>query len=250
MRLVALVLALFAQGSGFAPYDVASLSAAPPLGIADLDRRALHGEPSQLAWGPDGSVLYIQSRDGLGGAARYRHFQLRLSDRVLRPLDQQPDWAAEYWHNKVTEEAPGMPWLKIDVSLDRTRTRVAPFTAGFASAGTASGSEAASSFTLAYITLSYLGVQVGHWLTDEPKSGVTFGWGPAGSGALAYADEQGHLRLLDKERRQQLVTRTAGVMLPAWSPDGSYVAFLQKQGRSKWQVASVALLRSQIALPQ
>jgi hypothetical protein len=242
MSFLVCVLGLLAQGSGFAPFDVAALAVAPPTTITELTRKALRGQPSRLAWSPDGSTLYLQTRDGVGTAAQLRHFQLRLSDQQLRPLDEEPEWAAEYWHNKVTELAPGMPWLKIDVTLDRTRTRVAPFTGSFASAGASTGSETASSFTLAYVTLSYLGTEIGHWMTDEPKSGVTFGWGPAGSGALAFADKDGRLSLVDKERRVRAVPRTADVMLPAWSPDGNYLVFLEKHGR-RYILRSVALLR-------
>jgi dipeptidyl aminopeptidase/acylaminoacyl peptidase len=248
MRSVALLLAVLLQGTGFAPFDVGSLAMAPPTTIAQLERRALRGEPSRLAWSPDGAMLYIQSRDGVGAAAQLHHFRIRLGYDGIAPLDEEPSWAADYWHNKVTEAAPGMPWLTIDVALDRQRTRVAPFTGGFASAGAASGSESASSFTIAYVTLSFLGVEIGKWMTDEPKSGVTFGWGPAGSGALAFADRQGRLTLLDKERRLRTVPRTQDVSLPAWSPDGNYVAYIQKQGRSKWQVESIALLRVDSAL--
>jgi len=201
-----------------------------------------------MAWSPDGSTLYVQSRDGVGAAAQLRHFELRLADQILRPLEQQPAWAAEYLRNKVTELAPGMPWLQIDVTVDSTRTRVAPIAGGFASTGAATGSETASSFTLRYVTLSYLGVEIGRWMTDEPKSGVTFGWGPAGSGAIAFVDRQDHLVLIDKERRLRVVPRTENVMLPAWSPDGNYVAFLQKHGRSKFTVSSVAFLRADSAL--
>ena len=248
VRSLALVAALAVQGTGFAPFDVASLAVAPPTQILELTRKLLRGEPSQLAWSPDGAALYIQARDGVGAATHYRHFEVRLAEQKLLPLDDEPEWAAEYWHHKVTEAAPGMPWLKIDVTVDRTRTRVAPFTGGFASAGASTGSETAASFTLAYVTLSYLGVEIGRWMTDEPKSGVTFGWGPAGSGALAFADSQGHLALLDKERHIRPVARTKDVLLPAWSPDGSYVAFLQKNGRSKYMLGSVALLRADTRL--
>jgi len=248
MRGLVLIVALTVQGAGFAPFDVSSLAVAPPTPIAQLERKTLRGEPSQMAWSPDGSTLYVQSRDGVGAAAQLRHFELRLADQILRPLEQQPAWAAEYWRNKVTELAPGMPWLQIDVTVDSTRTRVAPIAGGFASTGAATGSETASSFTLRYVTLSYLGVEIGRWMTDEPKSGVTFGWGPAGSGAIAFVDRQDHLVLIDKERRLRVVPRTENVMLPAWSPDGNYVAFLQKHGRSKFTVSSVAFLRADSAL--
>lgn len=242
MRWLAFALALLGQGSGFAPFDVSSMAVAPPTAIADLSRKALQGEPSRLSWAPDGSTLYIQSRDGVGAAARLRHFQVRLGDQKLRPLDTEPDWSAEYWHNKVVERAPGMPWLKIDVTEERTRQRVAPLSGGFTGA-TATGSETASSYVLSYITLNYLGVEIGKFMSDEPKSGVTFGWGPAGSGAIAFADREGRLALIDKERRIRTVVRTDGVMLPAWSPDGNYVAFFRKQGR-RYQLSSVAILRS------
>lgn len=236
------------QSSGTAPFDADSVSLTPPTSITRLTGKVLRGEPSRLAWAPDGSSLYLQSRDGIGTAARTRHYQLRLGRDGLLPLDEEPDWAADYWHNKVLETAPGMPWLKIDVSVDRQRTRVAPFAGGFTSA-TASGSDAASSYTLAYVTLRYLGIEIGRWETDEPKSGVTFGWGPAGTGAVAYVDKQGHLALLDKEKRQRLVTQSSSVLLPAWSPDGSYVAFLEKHGRSTYHLMSVALVRTDMPLP-
>jgi dipeptidyl aminopeptidase/acylaminoacyl peptidase len=247
MRWLALAVAL-TQGAGFAPFDVASLAMAPPTAVADLQRRTLGGEPSRLAWSPDGTSLYIQTRDGIGDRARLRHFRVRLGVPGLVALDEEPDWAAEYWHGKVVESAPGMPWLKIDVAVDRQRTRIAPLAGGFASGGSATGSEVASTLTLAVVTLSFLGVEIGQWTSDEQKSGLTFGWGPPGSGALAFADRQGRLTLLDKERRLRLVPRTRGVLLPAWSPDGNYVAFLEKQGRSTYRLASVALLRADMPL--
>lgn len=242
VRWLGVVLAL-AQSAGVVPFDVGSMTIAPPTTLHELSRKSLGGEPSKLAWSPDGSLLYLQSRDGVGPAARYRHFQIRLGRQGLASLDREPDWAAEYWHHKVTEAAPGMPWLAVDVHVDQQRTRVAPFAGGFASGGTATGSEAASTVTLSFVTLEYLGVEIGHWDADEPKTGVTFGWGPTGTGAMTFVDKRGRLNLLDKERRQRTVARTEHVMLPAWSPDGNYIAFLEKRGRSRYTVMSIAMLR-------
>jgi hypothetical protein len=171
-----------------------------------------------------------------------------LTSPRLRPLDVEPDWALDYWRSKVTEGAPGMPWLKIDVILDQDRRRIAPLAGGFASAGSATGTDAAATITTSYVILSFLGVEVGRWLREEPRSGATFGWGPSGSGAMAFVDGQGRLTLLDKERRQQGVVRAESVSYPAWSPDGGYIAYLEKTGRSKWRIASVALLRTDARL--
>lgn len=247
MRVLALLITL-AQGSGFAPFDVGAMVTAPPTSVADVSRKALRGEPSRLAWSPDSALLYIQSLDGVGARAQSRHFQWRLGHNELTPLDIEPDWASEYWHGKVTESAPGLPFLKIDVAVDRQKTRVAPLAGGFTTAGTATGSEAASTVTITYVTLRYLGVNIGQWTTDESKSGFTFGWGPAGSGSLAFVDAQGRLALVDKERRQKVIARSEHVLLPAWSPDGNYVAYIEKRGRSSYRLASVALVRATRAL--
>lgn len=243
MRALVWLIAL-AQGTGFAPFDVDGMVVAPPMSVATLSRKDLKGEPSRLAWSPDSAVLYIQSRDGVGAMAQSRHYQRRLGYDELTPLDIEPDWADSYWHTKVSEAAPGLPFLKIDVAVDRQRTRVAPLAGGFATAGSATGSDAAASYTITYVTLRYLGVNIGQWTSDEPKSGFTFGWGPAGSGSLAFVDQQGHLALLDKERRQKVITKSEHVLLPAWSPDGNYIAYFEKRGRSSYRLASVAIVRA------
>jgi hypothetical protein len=125
---------------------------------------------------------------------------------------------------------------------------VAPFTGAFAGVGTATGTQAATTVTLASVTLSYVGVEIGHWMTDEAMSGVTFGWGPAGSGALVCVDRGGRLNLLDKESRTMPVPQTGDVLLPAWSPDGNYIAFIEKQGRARYVVRSVALVRTGLSV--
>ena len=73
---------LFLQGTGFAPFDVSALSVAPPILVRDLDRKTLRGEPSKLAWSPDGNyVAYLEQQ----GRSKFRLTSIALL-RVDTPL--------------------------------------------------------------------------------------------------------------------------------------------------------------------
>ena len=242
-----LLLALLGQGAGFAPLDVSALAVAPPMRLSTIDMKALKGEPRRLAWSGDGLVLYLQTVDGRGQAATLRHYGVDVTGGQLRSLRQEPAWAGDYWAQKVNDTAPGFPTLRIDVALDQQKTRVAPFVGGFVNGGAPSGTEAASTISQQRVTLRVLGVEIGQWMTDEEKSGATFGWGPIGSGALAFVDRAGHVALLDKERRQRIVG-SHDASHPAWSPDGGYVAFLQRASRTRYELVLVALARTDTTL--
>ena len=55
------------------------------------------------------------------------------------------------------------------------------------------------------------------------------------SGAIAYTDrESGHLMLLDQHKRKQTIAGVKDALLPAWSIDGSRLAWVQKSGRKKY----------------
>jgi hypothetical protein len=82
-RWLAIVAAL-AQGAAHAPFDVARLGVAPPIPITELNRTVLRGERSRLAWSPDGSLVYVQSSDGVADRARLRHFSLLNSVPAVR----------------------------------------------------------------------------------------------------------------------------------------------------------------------
>jgi dipeptidyl aminopeptidase/acylaminoacyl peptidase len=248
VRWLLLALGVLGQGSGFPPFDVSALAVAPPMRVAALDMKTLKGEPRRLSWSPEGTALYLQTVDGLGPSAQARHYLIAIGGGEARTLEEEPDWAIEYWAYKVGESAPGFPDLKIDVRVDQQRTRVVPFAGAFVSGGGPSGTEAASTLMLARLTLSLLDVEIGQWMNDEPKSGSTFGWGPSGSGALVFVDKSGRVTLLDKERRQRPIASPRGALLPAWSGDGGYIAFLQKSSRTRYELLSIALARPDRAL--
>ena len=63
-------------------------------------------------------------------------------------------------------------------------------------------------------------------------SGTSYSWSPYAMGALAFIDRRGVLVIVDKNGRKHEVKGARGnISLPAWSPDGASVAYLEKSGR-------------------
>ena len=86
-----------------------------------------------------------------------------------------------------------------------------------------------------FARLTLLGETVSEFLNQMPIPGLMFSWGPAGSGAIAYTDrELGHLMLLDRNKHKQTVAGVKDALLPAWSTDGTRLAWVQKSGRKKY----------------
>jgi hypothetical protein len=81
------------------------------------------------------------------------------------------------------------------------------------------------------------GEVVGEWVNHAIVPGLTFGWGPAGSHLIAYAEKSsGRLVIMDSTGARQKIDGTKSVVLPAWTADGSKVAYLEGRGRNKFAV--------------
>ena len=64
------------------------------------------------------------------------------------------------------------------------------------------------------------------------------------SGAIAYTDREfGRLMLLDQHKHKQTVSGVKDALLPAWSIDGTRLAWVQKGGRRTYNLvwATVSL---------
>jgi hypothetical protein len=69
----------------------------------------------------------------------------------------------------------------------------------------------------------------------RPIPGLMFSWGPPGTGTIAFTDRGvGRLTLLDREKHKQTVPGVKDALLPAWSTDGTRLAWVQKGGRRKY----------------
>lgn len=240
--------------------DPSALRVEPPARIAEIDSGKLKGEPLRLAWSADGTHLYLQVVERKDGAAAQRHYVIAASGGKPAAVGSQPDWASKYWAWKSAQTAPGAPAFKIAVDSERqiVRSTAMPRGAGLAGmggdpgAGMATGSGRAGGgepVTVgeaqnATVYRMLLGGEViGEWINTPIVPGETFGWSPAALGMIAYANRDGQIVILNAAGRTSVIDGTSGATLPAWSEDGTKLAFLKKTGRKKYELTVAVIGR-------
>lgn len=92
-------------------------------------------------------------------------------------------------------------------------------------------------------TLRLKGEIIGQFVNSPAVPGLTFGWGPAGTGLIAFANRDGRLMIMDDQGRKQQVASTKAVLLPAWTDDGNRLAYLEKSGRKKFVLKVIDVTR-------
>ena len=249
---------VFAQ----APLRVSALKIAEPVRVAELDMDKLKGQPYRMAWSPDGTQLYVQTLEGnINDVAtgkvqpKLRHYLFSTEPgSAKKDAPGQPDWVAEYWNAKYGQYAPGSTALKIDVKEERRTERAtnAPVGGDLAkggvsggggtsagpgtSAGDVSAANAASQI-LNVRTMTYKGEKIGEFVNTVIVPGLTYGWGPKGSNIIAFsALKSGKVVILDEQGGKLEIDGSKDAVLPAWSPDAKRLAWLQKDGRKKFQL--------------
>ena len=232
------------------PLDVSTLKIGTPALVAEIDLGKIKGEPRQLAWSPDFTQFYFQTADGNKPDDIVRHYLVAASGGAVTPTPQEPGWAADYWRFKSDRSAPGMTDVMIDVKQTIEKIKIGTGSAGAADRSapgaesvTSSGNveRAAESQGENVIRLVLFDEPVSVFVNQRPIPGLQFGWGPAGSGAIAYVNGSGRLVLLDRQKHRQTLAGIKEALLPAWTTDGSRIAFLEKSGRRKYTLMTATV---------
>ncbi|HSL20641.1 MAG TPA: hypothetical protein VK886_03835 [Vicinamibacterales bacterium] len=226
---------------------VDQLRFSPPVTLATLDMEELHGEPSRLSWSGDGTTLYLQTLQGGFGTPNptLRHYVLDATNGSTREVESEPAWASAYWGAKSGKTSPDDPPMKIDLKTERRQERTTSLpqggdlARGGASPGITENDQVSilARQSVPEITLLLRGETIGKFVNTVLVPGLTYGWGPMGARVIAFAaQDTGRVIVMDDEGRKQEVAGSKDAILPAWSPDGDRIVWLQKDGRRTFQL--------------
>jgi hypothetical protein len=221
---------------------VTTMVVSPPRLVCELDLDQLKGSPRRMSWAPNDESLHLQTLDG---DVAY-DYMVTVTDGILSIAFGEPEWAVKYWARKSDLAAPGDPTLKLEVTVNNRRTRATPFQNGFSNGGAQTWDpKNASDLYEQEVIVRFLGKEIGNWINGAPMAGETFGWGPDGSGAIVFVDNSGHLSFVDRGKRIRTVPGVRNAILPAWSTNGSGIAFLERASKKKYRllVATVSPTR-------
>jgi hypothetical protein len=222
--------------------DASAVKVGAPAIVTELDLGKLKGELRQLGWSIDGTELYVQTAEGNPKSEKLRHYVIAVAGGAVTPIDAPPQWAVDYWTIKSDRFAPGLESVMIEVEQKREKTKVGTGSGRPGEqAGGAGGTtpvdieKTAEGQWETFARLTLFGETVSEFINQKPIPGLMFSWGPPGSGAIAYTDrEVGRLTLLDRHKHKQTVSGVKDALLPAWSTDGTRLAWVQKTGRRKY----------------
>jgi hypothetical protein len=238
--------------------DATKLIVSSPATIVEIDAGKMKGDLTRMALSPDGRSFYFQTveRDTRGNVI-FRHFVLALGETQPKGLDQEPPWAAAYWLAKSAQSAPGVAGLKIAIEQAQKRTSAtaspvggdmakgglgATGGAGGGTGGSTTGdavNAANQSQSATVVTLKLKGEVVGEFVNAPVLAGTTFGWGPSGTGLIAFVNSTGRLVLMDGQGRKQEVDGEKAVALPGWNTDGTRLVYLERSGRKKFTLKTL-----------
>ena len=247
--------------SGITPQtlDAQTLTLSMPAIMVSLTGDALPGFPVRMTWSPDGGEIYVRmiKRDRWGNETMFHRIVAVPSGRI-ETVEREPAWSNVYWALKSGYACPGLPDFRVDSEtrveqVSPTNSGVGgsiaqnsgdPYGPGFelGPQGQALMARAMQAQSVTTVTMKIKGQIVSEFINTSPMPGLLFGWAPEGFGAVAYAGSKRRLVVMDQHGHRFDVASTGGVLLPAWSPDGARLAWLEQDGSAKFilKTANVA----------
>jgi hypothetical protein len=233
------------------PLKVGSITATAPRTVAEFETRDVKGEPTRLLWSEDGTELYLQTSEKERGRVNVltSHHVFSVDSGKMKKVDNEPAWAKAAWAAKSDRSAPDKPSFMIDVGSEKRVARgvSVPMGGDMARGGIDGGSSGTSSEDalsaaqgsqgVTVLSLKLGGKVIGEFINAGVVPGMTFGWGPKGTKAIAYSNpENGRIVIMDVEGKTQELDATGATLLPVFSADGEQLAWLRRNGRNKYQL--------------
>jgi hypothetical protein len=218
----------------------------------ELGKNGVKGSKlERFAWSPDRSEFYLMTYEPNTDATIKAafHYVMQVATGAVKSVNAAPAWADAYWSWKSDRSAPGDSAMTIAVSQERKRAETGVATpmggemarggtsdAGGVASGVAVDASRGMQFQNVY-TLTFKGEVIGEWIDHRIQPGLTFGWGPTNSGLIAFAEKNGgKLVIMDRTGKKQKIEGTKSVLLPAWTDDGSRMAYLETRGKNKYAI--------------
>ncbi len=245
------------QAAQAPPATAASVVVTPSAPVVEFDMRRLKGPlVRQLAWSPDQTELYLQTYEANRDASVRNtfHYVIPVTGGAPRQVDTPPSWAVAYLQWKSGQASPDDPSWKIDVRSEKKiqSATATPMGGDLARGGVDTGGAisaetvavaAAQSGNVNVYSMVLGGEVVGYWENHPIVPGLTFGWAPKGVGLIAFADKSGQLAVMDRGGKARRIESTKAVTLPAWSIDGTRLAYLEKTARTTYALVIATIAR-------
>lgn len=241
------------RAQGQSSTDARQVTFAAPKAIVEVDTDKLKGQVSNLSWSPDGKDMYLQvvEKDRQGKVKSAKHYTISLAAKSMKGGDQPP-WVTQYTAWKSALASPAAPLFRIGLE-EREETRTATAAVGdLAKGGGAGGGDrgaipgtsaeevgaiANQSYKVHVWSLKLKGTVIGEWLNEGVVPGINWGWAPAPARLIAFTKRDGGpLTVMDEQGRKQEIAGPKNAILPAWSSDGTKIAWLERKDRKTFDL--------------